>query len=149
MKDKLLSILQAKKGQKGFTLVELLVVIAIIAILVLIVIVAIDPIQRIHDASDRRAEADVRQTASAIEGCLANATNATTITNCDDGTALTASGTPGGPWIRVLPAGIVIASDPGPPVALPITVCSVGGAGHRAFYSTATGVVAHEATATC
>src|SRR3989344_1005689 len=101
------------KSKNGFTLVELLVVIAIIAILVLIVIVAIDPIQRIHDANDRRAEADVRQTASAVEGCLANATNATTITNCSSGANLIAAATPGGPWIRVLPAGIVIADTTG------------------------------------
>lgn len=144
MKEKLLARL---KDKKGFTLVELLVVIAIIAILVLIVIVAIDPIQRIHDANDRRAEADVRQTASAVEGCLANATNATNINNCATGPNLTSGATPGGPWIRVLPPGIAVAPAAGP--ALPITVCTVGGAGHRGFYSTAAGVVAHEATDTC
>ena len=58
------------KSEKGFTLIELLVVIAIIAILVVIVIVAINPVQRLNDASDRRAEANVRSTGTLLGVCV-------------------------------------------------------------------------------
>ena len=67
MLEKLSSLL---KRQKGFTLIELLIVIAIIAILVVIAIVAINPVERIRDANDERANADVRQAATAIQACI-------------------------------------------------------------------------------
>ncbi|MDP2671384.1 MAG: prepilin-type N-terminal cleavage/methylation domain-containing protein [bacterium] len=73
MIDKLRSHLEGMRGakkDKGFTLVELLVVIAIIAVLVLIVIVAINPIQRLADAADRRASANVRSTGTLIQTCI-------------------------------------------------------------------------------
>jgi hypothetical protein len=50
--------------------VELLIVIAIIAILVVIAIVAINPIERIRDTNDERANAAVRQAATAIQACV-------------------------------------------------------------------------------
>lgn len=56
---------------RGFTLIELLVVIAIIAILVLIVIVAINPVERLNEANDRKAESNVRSYASSIGACVA------------------------------------------------------------------------------
>jgi prepilin-type N-terminal cleavage/methylation domain-containing protein len=58
------------KKTKGFTLIELLVVIAIIAILVVIVIVAINPVQRLADATDRRASANVRSNGTLLQTCI-------------------------------------------------------------------------------
>ena len=58
------------KRTRGFTLVELLIVIAIIAILVLLVIVAINPLERIRDANDRRAQNEARQGGSAVAACI-------------------------------------------------------------------------------
>ncbi len=135
---------------QGFTLVELLVVIAIIAILVLIVIIAIDPIQRIHDANDRGAEADVRQVATAVEGCLAftdrdtGATN--TFVDCDNDpvTELTEApplGSPGGRWIRSFPPGVEIDGVGLPPTS--IRICATGGGTDIVEYTTDTGQVIH------
>lgn len=86
MKEKLLSILKyrrdkkgftlktrsgaSEKFQKGFTLIELLVVIAIIAILVVIVVVAINPAERLREAADRRAAANVRSSGTLISVCI-------------------------------------------------------------------------------
>lgn len=58
------------KSEKGFTLIELLVVIAIIAILVVIVIVAINPAERLREAADRRAAANVRSAGTSISVCI-------------------------------------------------------------------------------
>lgn len=58
------------RSEKGFTLIELLVVIAIIAILVVIVVVAINPAERLREASDRRAAANVRSAGSLITTCI-------------------------------------------------------------------------------
>lgn len=55
----------------GFTLIELLVVIAIIALLVVIIIVAINPAERLREASDRRAEANVRSSGILLASCVA------------------------------------------------------------------------------
>lgn len=95
MKEKLLSILQAKKGQKGFTLIELLVVIAIIAILVLIVVVAINPAERLREAADRRAAANVRSTGTLIGTCVTKELSLTppgNLSDCNESTELASYG---------------------------------------------------------
>lgn len=58
------------KSEKGFTLIELLVVIAIIAILVVIVVVAINPAERLREAADRRALANVRASGTLLTSCV-------------------------------------------------------------------------------
>lgn len=80
MIDRLRSHLKSEKGftlmnkfvksNKGFTLIELLVVIAIIAILVVIVVVAINPVERLREASDRRAQSNVRSAGTLISTCV-------------------------------------------------------------------------------
>ena len=141
---------QKLKTDTGFTLVELLVVIAVISILVLIVVITIDPQRRTHEAGDRAAQSNVRLVASVIEACLAR--NASSNTNgareCDNNPlGEFTQAVNGGPWIRELPGGIVINAAAGP--ALPITVCSAFGNGHRARYTTTTGQIEHEEVATC
>ena len=111
MKDKLLSILQAKKGQKGFTLVELLVVIAIIAILVLIVIVAINPVERIRDANRRAAEGDANQIGKVVGACITDQLR--TLALGDAILACDAIGElPNYTNLAALPAGTTIAARP-------------------------------------
>src|SRR3989344_8843550 len=59
-----------KFRERGFTLIELLVVIAIIAILVLIIVVALDPVKRLNESNNERANYNVRSYASAISVCI-------------------------------------------------------------------------------
>lgn len=59
-----------KFPSRGFTLIELLVVMAILGILVVVVIVAINPVGRLRDTRNRRAEYDVRGAATAVSTCL-------------------------------------------------------------------------------
>ena len=128
---------------KGFTLVELLVVIAIIAILVLLVIIAINPIQRIHDANDRTAEGNVRAVATAVEGCLTR--NDEDFTACDTQGELQSATEPpvGAPWVRDWPdTTLVVDSGAGGEVR----VCQPGGTGHRAVWTTTSGIVTHDDT---
>ena len=79
--------------QKGFTLIELLVVIAIIAILVVIVIIAINPVERLNEAADQRAAANVRSTGSLIATCMTRELAAATPSTCTVA-ELTTYGTP-------------------------------------------------------
>ena len=75
------------RKSEGFTLIELLVVIAIIAILVIIVVVAINPVQRLQDASDRRAAANTRSAGTLVSTCitlaLSGAGATETLDDCD------------------------------------------------------------------
>ena len=70
-----------KEFEKGFTLIELLVVIAIIAILVVIVIVAINPAERLREAADRRAAANVRASGTLVASCVTR--QAGNLDNCN------------------------------------------------------------------
>lgn len=92
------------RSEKGFTLIELLVVIAIIAILVIIVLVAINPLERLRDASDRRASSNVRSAGTLVSTCitkeielntpLANIYSTTNANGCANPTRLATYGTP-------------------------------------------------------
>jgi prepilin-type N-terminal cleavage/methylation domain-containing protein len=124
------------KQEKGFTLVELLIVIAIIAILVIIALIAIDPIQRIHDANDRAAASDVRQVATAFEGCVAR--NNADVAVCDTQGEMN-GGAAGAPWVRNWPTGV--------DTSLPF--CKNGGAGHSWSYNTTTGSVEEDTGGAC
>ncbi|OGY22239.1 MAG: hypothetical protein A2126_04790 [Candidatus Woykebacteria bacterium GWB1_45_5] len=105
------------RKSKGFTLVELLIVIAIIAILVVIVIIAINPIERLNDASDRRAASNVRATGTLIATCITQSlATGGNITDCDDETEIEAVGDGNvpddpAPGVTILPDAIPAVTD--------------------------------------
>lgn len=82
-------MLNFKKTQQGFTLVELLIVVAIIAILAAVVFVSLNPLQRFRDARDARRWSNISELLNAIKlnqvdngGTYLNA-----VTNAATGTA--------------------------------------------------------------
>ncbi len=133
------------KSEKGFTLIELLVVIAIIAILVVIVVVAINPVERLREASDRRAAANTRSAGTLISTCITRALSGAgataTLTDCESINAVNAVGE--GNW----PATASYADDnvAGTP---PTNICAIeqGRAARFYRYQSVTGEV--DATAT-
>ena len=128
------------RTQKGFTLIELLVVIAIIAVLVLIVVVAINPAERLREAADRTAAANVRSAGTLIETCITR--NNGDLTACNTGPLIEAAAGGDGN----VPAGVTISAN-----ATDTNVCASdeGRTGTFWLYQTAAGEVGSAAAATC
>ncbi len=144
MKKENLAIMQP--SVKGFTLIELLVVIAIIAILVVIVVVAINPAERLREATDRRANTNVRASGTLLSGCITR--TAGNLNACDTvGEIEAAAGGDGKLAINVAANGVLIGVA-GTPAGSAARLClweqgrtSNPSPGNFYIYSTATGSV--------
>lgn len=135
------------RSEKGFTLIELLVVIAIIAILVVIVIVAINPVERLNEAADRRAAANVRASGTLLATCVTRQLAAGgTVDDCDTEAEIEAAAGGDGNIPDGTPATTVV--DPG--AGNEVCITETGRTGTTWFYRQTTGVVTSTAAAfTC
>ena len=134
MKEQILAIYEkarhTKIGSDAFTLIELLVVIAIIAILVVIVIVAINPVQRLNDASNRRAASNVRATGTLIDTCitLSLAQPGGSVSDCDTPANISTAGEGN------VPPNVGILLDAASPNTAVVCAWELGSTGHHWFF---------------
>lgn len=120
------------KNLQGFTLVELLVVIAIIGVLMGIVVLGINPAERINEAKDAKASANVRSVATGMEACIT--VNEGSLTACDTAGELAPT------YITAIPTGVTVSSG---------CVWQAGRTGRYYYYSHTVGEVKYKATSGC
>jgi len=120
------------KNLRGFTLVELLVVIAIIGILMGIVVLGINPAERINEAKDAKASANVRSVATGMEACIT--INGGAVASCATSEALAPA------YITAIPTGVTVSSG---------CVWQLGRTGKYYYYSHTVGEVKNKATSGC
>lgn len=95
--------------ERGFTLVELLVVIMIIGILVVATTALINPLKRVQDARVAALQSQVSSAGSQMNNCINYYDSGGATFNgygkCSDFNKLTSASTPGGPFLKSIPAG--------------------------------------------
>ena len=87
--NKLISKLNLKKGQSGFTIIEVLIVLAIGALIILAVLLAVPALQRNQKNSQRKAEA--ARVAAAVTAVRADSGTTSALTSSDESELATRS----------------------------------------------------------